>query len=85
MDLATLQVIAREINEIIYAAPLLRLRDDDGTEFVARDDLAREVRAHILRRIALLGPPDPRPGPPPLAVSPPASAPGNPGRAGTSS
>jgi hypothetical protein len=47
---AVVQRTSRECIEIAHSAPLLRLRDDDGTEYVARDALMVEIRAHALRR-----------------------------------
>jgi hypothetical protein len=40
---------ARECIEIVHSAMLPRLRDEDGTEYVARDPLAAEIRSHALR------------------------------------
>jgi len=46
-----LRRMAREVNEIIMAAPLDRMCDEDGTEWVARDALADEVRKRFLALI----------------------------------
>jgi hypothetical protein len=48
---AATQQAFREAVEIIYSAPLQRLRDEDGTEYVARDPLTAEVRGHAMRRL----------------------------------
>lgn len=39
----------RECIEIAHSAPLPRLRDSDGTEYVARDALIAEIRTHAHR------------------------------------
>jgi hypothetical protein len=51
MDVGTLRQMAREVNEIIHAAPLPRMKDEAGGEWVDRDALAAEVRARFLRHI----------------------------------
>jgi hypothetical protein len=40
--------LGREMNEIIHAAPILRMRDEFGREWVDRDALAVEVRKRFL-------------------------------------
>jgi hypothetical protein len=54
MDRDDLRQIGREMNEIIYAAPVLRSRDENGVEWVARDDLVLVVRDHFLLHIRLI-------------------------------
>jgi hypothetical protein len=50
-----LRRVAREMNEIIFAAPLPRMRDENGGEWVDRDALAVAVRQFMERRIHLTG------------------------------
>lgn len=44
------KAVGREVDEIIFSAPLPRLREADGSEWVDRDALAAAVREHFKRR-----------------------------------